>query len=168
MFSEYGAMTREHLFLDLLILQLREESVKFEEESERPKWTHVEIKRVTAETTKLLDNYRIEVKDELTANGNYLKESLAELKRLDGETLELVREEDIKKNILESGKFALRHRIVVTKVDLKIRENLQATGNNSPAAKQRTIKLPYLQLKKVWRKHHRMGSILGSFFIIYR
>ena len=40
-----------------------------------------EIERVTAETTELLDNYRIEVKDKLTANGNYLKESLAELKR---------------------------------------------------------------------------------------
>ena len=42
-----------------------------------------EIERVTAETTNLLDNYMIEVKDELAANGNYVKESLAELKRLD-------------------------------------------------------------------------------------
>ena len=122
-----------------------------------------EIERVTGETTELLDNYRIGVKDELTANGNYLKESLAELKRLDGEILELIKEEDIEKDILESGKFASRHRIVVTKVNSKIRENLQATGNPSPAAEQRTVKLPYLQLKRFGGNPTEWGAFWDAF-----
>ena len=122
-----------------------------------------EIERVTAETTNLLDNYMIEVKDELIANGNYLKESLAELKRLDGEILELIKEEDIEKDIIESGKFASRHRVVVTKVESKIRENLQTTGNPSPATKQRTVKLPYLQLKRFGGNPTEWGAFWDAF-----
>ncbi len=36
----------------------------------------------------------------------------------------------------------------MTKIESKIRESLQATGNPAPIAKQRTVKWPYLQLKK--------------------
>ena len=64
-----------------------------------------EIERVAAETTNLLDNYSIAVKDELIANGNYLKESLTELKLLDGEILQLIKDEDIEKDIIECRKL---------------------------------------------------------------
>eukprot|EP00112_Aurelia_sp_Birch-Aquarium-sp1_P017158 Seg3959.1 transcript_id=Seg3959.1/GoldUCD/mRNA.D3Y31 product="ATP-dependent DNA helicase tlh1" protein_id=Seg3959.1/GoldUCD/D3Y31 len=122
-----------------------------------------EIERVAAETKNLIDNYTIELKDEVIANGNHLKESLAELKRLDRELLELVKDEDIEKEVIESGKFASSHRVVVTKVESKIRENLRATGNVAPAAKQRTVKLPYLQLKRFGGNPTEWGAFWDAF-----
>ena len=91
-----------------------------------------EIERVTAETTNLLDNYMIQVKDELIANGNHLKESLAELKRLDGEILELIKEEDIEKDIIESGKIRIASQNRCDKSRIENQRELASDGESFP------------------------------------
>ena len=45
----------------------------------------VEIKRVATETTEKLSNYAWNLKDELAANSQYLKDSLIELKQLNSQ-----------------------------------------------------------------------------------
>ena len=68
-----------------------------------------ETERVATGTTEKLSNYLSNLKDELAANCEYLKDSLIELKQLDSELLELIKDEDIENSVVENGKFAPRH-----------------------------------------------------------
>ena len=122
-----------------------------------------EIERVATETTEKLSNYVSNLKDELAANSQYLKESLIELKQLDSEILELIKEEDIENSVVENGKFASRHGVVIAKIDSKLRENTPTTEHVAPTTKSRKVKLPYLQLQKFGGNPTDWGAFWDSF-----
>ena len=107
-----------------------------------------EIAGIAAETTEKLANYTSNLTDELAGNRQYLKDSLTELKQLDSEILELIKEADTENSVVENGKFASRHRVVIAKIDSNLRENTPTTEYVAPTTKSRTVKLPYLQLQK--------------------
>ena len=86
--------------------------------------------------------------DDFTANSQYLKKSLVELKMLDSKILEVIKEEDIENYIVESGEFASRHRFVIAMIESRTRENTPTIERVAPIAKPQTVKLPYLQLQK--------------------
>ena len=101
------------------------------------------------------------MRDELAANSHYLKDSLIELKQLDPEILELTKEDDIENSVVENGKFASRHRVVIAKIDSKLRENTPTTGHVVPTTKSQKVQrgadpeefltLAKLQLQKIPR-----------------
>ena len=98
-----------------------------------------------------------------TSPHQYLKDSLIELKQLDSEILELIKEEDIENSVVENGKFASRHRVVIAKIDSKLRENTPTTEHVAPTTKSRTVKLPYLQLQKFGGNPTDWGAFWDSF-----
>ena len=122
-----------------------------------------EIERVATETTGKLANYTSNLRDELAANSQYLKDSLTELKQLDSEILELIKEEEIENSVLENGKFASRHRVVIAKIDSRLRENTPTTEHVAPTTKSRSVKLPLLQLQKFGGNPTEWGAFWDSF-----
>ena len=66
-------------------------------------------------------------------------------------------------SVVENGKFASRHRVVIPKIDSNLRENTPTTEYVAPTTKSRTVKLPYLQLQKFGGNPTDWGAFWDSF-----